>query len=139
VKDDDCTFCGFGLYHPVAAKLSVTHLGLYSDARFPGRAILMFHTHIEDMAKLGAQDMLLFWQDATKVGEAIKRVTGSPRINYAVLGNAEPHLHIHLVPRFPDKEDAPTRSPWSDSRPPVELDDRRLRDLTQRLEAILNA
>jgi len=34
-----CATCGFELHHPIAT-LSVSALGLYDDARFPGRCIL---------------------------------------------------------------------------------------------------
>jgi len=135
---EDCEFCGFGLYNPVAATLSVTRLGLYSDARFPGRSILMFYDHVEDMAKLSESDLLSFWKDAITVGEAIKRVTGSPRVNFAVLGNAAPHLHVHIIPRYPEAEDSTaTRSPWEDLRPREEMSAKDLNSLREQLEAIL--
>lgn len=38
-------------------------------------------------------------------------MTAAARINYAVLGNAEPHLHVHLIPRSTE-EAKPTRPPW---------------------------
>lgn len=132
-----CSFCGFGLYNPVVANLSVTQLGLYDDARFPGRAILMYRDHVEDLAQLAPEALLLFWQDAIRVAEVIKRVTGSPRINYAVLGNAEPHLHIHLIPRYPDHESAPNGSPWNDPRPLQAMDSTELDALRTALEAAL--
>lgn len=133
----ECSFCGFGLFNPVQVELQVSRLGLYSDARFPGRAILMFKDHRVDLEDLDREEMCSFWQDATRVGGALKRVSGATRVNYAVLGNAEPHLHIHLIPRRPLDEELPTRSPWNDPRPFEELDPDRLRTIIKELESIL--
>ncbi|HJQ01549.1 MAG TPA: hypothetical protein VJ851_08105 [Jatrophihabitans sp.] len=133
-----CHTCGFTLYIPVPASLTTSQLGLYSDARFPGRAILAFNQHAEQLEELSSDDRAAFWADGVKVGAAIKRVTGSRRINYAVLGNAEPHLHLQLIPRKPEVEPLPTRPPWSDSRPLEELDSKTVRDLVQTLQKLLS-
>ncbi|MEO6185072.1 MAG: HIT domain-containing protein [Steroidobacteraceae bacterium] len=51
--------------------------------------------------------------DAGALGDALLAVTGALRINYAIFGNLEPALHIHVVPRFAD-ESATLRTahPW---------------------------
>ena len=36
----------------------------------------------------------------TDVGDALLAVTDAARINYEILGNLEPALHVHLFPRF---------------------------------------
>lgn len=46
----------------------------------------------------------------------LRELTEATRVNYAVLGNAEPHLHAHLIPRFPALEPVPHRPPWEDPR-----------------------
>lgn len=133
----ECTFCGFGLYHPIDAKFEVASAGLYDDARFPGRAILMLKWHQEDLETLEPDTLGQFWRDAARLGRAVKQATGAAKINYAVLGNAEPHLHVHIVPRFPDEEQFPTRSPWNDPRPLETLDPVRLKALQQQLIDLL--
>jgi diadenosine tetraphosphate (Ap4A) HIT family hydrolase len=52
--------------------------------------------------------------DATLLGDAVLEATGALRINYAVFGNLEPALHVHVVPRY-SNEDASLRTahPWS--------------------------
>jgi diadenosine tetraphosphate (Ap4A) HIT family hydrolase len=51
--------------------------------------------------------------DATLLGDALLQVTGALRINYAIFGNMEPALHVHVVPRHAN-EDASLRTahPW---------------------------
>ena len=52
--------------------------------------------------------------DAALLGDAVLEVTGALRINYAIFGNLEPALHVHVVPRYAN-EDASLRTahPWS--------------------------
>jgi diadenosine tetraphosphate (Ap4A) HIT family hydrolase len=53
-------------------------------------------------------------EDMGRFGDALLTVTGALRINYAMFGNLEPALHVHLVPRYAD-EAGPLRTahPWS--------------------------
>jgi diadenosine tetraphosphate (Ap4A) HIT family hydrolase len=51
--------------------------------------------------------------DATTLGDAVLAVTGALRINYAIFGNVEPALHVHVVPRYVDEPEAlRTAHPW---------------------------
>jgi diadenosine tetraphosphate (Ap4A) HIT family hydrolase len=132
----ECSKCGFRLYLPIEAPdLKVSQLGLYNDGRFPGRCILALNTHSEHLEELDPRVRAQFWDDAARVGWVIRRLTGATRINYAVLGNGTPHLHIHLIPRQPAYEELPTRSPWNDPRNAFELDPGQLRALVSRIEA----
>ena len=57
-----------------------------------------------------------FMEDVRISIEAIKAVTGSERVNFAILGNRESHVHAHLIPRYPLVEEFPDCSPWNDTR-----------------------
>ncbi len=55
-----------------------------------------------------------FLRDMAQLGDAVFKVTGALRINYAMFGNVEPALHAHVVPRY--AEEAPqlrTAHPWA--------------------------
>lgn len=67
-------------------------LGLYDDSRFPGRCLLVFHSHIEDFSLLSPEQSLAFVEDAKKAARAIQAVTNVSRINCAILGNVERHM-----------------------------------------------
>ena len=42
------------------------------------------------------------------------KLTGAARINYAILGNQEPALHAHVIPRYADEPDKlRTSHPWA--------------------------
>lgn len=111
-----CLQCGFELYKPISS-LQVSTIGLYDDARFPGRCIVSLNSHYEDMIEVPESTLNAFIRDIRQAMKAIQEVTGCSRVNLAILGNAVPHVHAHLIPRYPDAEANPNQSPWNDPRP----------------------
>ena len=53
--------------------------------------------HLNEM-DAEARRTLLY--EVSLVGDALLEITGALRINYEILGNLEPALHVHLFPRF---------------------------------------
>ena len=45
-----------------------------------------------------------FVRDMTRLGDAVLSVTGAERINYEILGNVEPALHAHVIPRHASED-----------------------------------
>jgi len=133
-----CSQCGFELWRPIA-ELEVADLGLYSDERFPGRCILKLREHRERLEELPEELLLAFHRDLRRASEAIRSVTGSQRVNFAVLGNTVPHLHGHLIPRIPENEPKPGSSPWDDPRPRVTLLGSEAKRIVAELQAILGS
>ncbi len=43
--------------------------------------------------------------DMALIGDALIEVTGAYRINYAIMGNTDPVLHAHIVPRYRTEPD----------------------------------
>lgn len=111
---------GIVLWEPIAASRH-SKLGLYNDDRFPGRSILASLTAVQQLEELPMAQMMGFMRDVQICCQAIKRATQCSRVNVCFLGNKDPFLHAHLVPRFPWREDHPDRSPWDDPRPKGKL------------------
>ena len=116
----ECKECGFSLWNPIA-RLTVSTLGLYDDGRFPGRCLLVLNEHFSQWEVLDRGLMQPFIEDAQRAARAISRASGSPRVNFAILGNTEPHVHCHLIPRRSEGEPNPKKSPWNDPRPVKKL------------------
>lgn len=58
---------------------------------------------------------LSFDRHGCNVARMIERVFSPCHMNYMLLGNIVPHLHVHVVPRYPD-DTAPERPlPWTPS------------------------
>jgi len=121
VSSTRCEECVFDIWHHIctlrsAEDLPILHLGLYNDARFPGRCILSWNTHasaLEDMSTTQLSEMMV---GIASSALAIRMATGAARVNVAILGNTEAHVHAHLIPRYPAFEVNPTMSPWDDPR-----------------------
>ena len=78
-----------------------------------GYALLLPDPVVGSFNDLGARERAQAMTDAGRLGDALLEVTGALRINYAIFGNVEPALHIHVVPRYTDEPAAMrTAHPW---------------------------
>ncbi len=69
---------------------------------------------VPNLNTLGARERGAFLSDMSRLGDALLKVTGAARINYAIFGNQDPALHAHVIPRYLD-EPAALRAaqPWA--------------------------
>jgi diadenosine tetraphosphate (Ap4A) HIT family hydrolase len=79
-----------------------------------GYALLLPDPVVGSLNALGTQERQQFLTDMSRVGDALLKVTGATRINYAILGNQEPALHAHIIPRYLEEpDDMRARHPWA--------------------------
>jgi diadenosine tetraphosphate (Ap4A) HIT family hydrolase len=79
-----------------------------------GYALLLPDPVVGDLNALGAEERGVFLADMARLGDALLEATGAVRINYAMLGNEEPALHAHVIPRYRDEPQAlRTRHPFA--------------------------
>jgi diadenosine tetraphosphate (Ap4A) HIT family hydrolase len=115
---------------------------LFGERQFVrGYALLLPDPVVPNLNALGVRDRGAFLTDMASLGDALLKVTGALRINYAMLGNEEPALHAHVIPRYLD-EPGPMRfrhpfaydwaaAPAFDPASSRELADSLLRELTR--------
>ena len=48
--------------------------------------------------------LLVAHQKPLALGDAVLEATGAERINYEILGNVEPALHAHVIPRHASED-----------------------------------
>lgn len=65
-----------------------------------GYAILLPDPVPPDLNALDQRKRAEFLLDMTILGDALLEVTGAYRINYEILGNLDPALHAHIIPRY---------------------------------------
>lgn len=93
----------------------------YSTVIFRGR-------HVADPVDLTPDETVAFWADVRIAARAIQAVFTPCHLNYQLLGNAMPHVHVHVIPRYLD-DSAPGRplgdDVWNSAGvlPAEELDD----------------
>ena len=51
---------------------------------------------------LSTAEVAAYWHDIHTVARMIEQVFAPCHMNYQLLGNLVPHLHVHLVPRYLD-------------------------------------
>ena len=61
--------------------------------------------HVVEPTELAAEESVAFWQELLVVADAIERYFQPMKLNLLLLGNAVPHLHAHVVPRYRDDPD----------------------------------
>jgi len=66
----------------------------------PGYCLLYPDPVVPHLNALSGSARLQFLLDMAALGDAVLIVTGAERINYEILGNAEPALHAHVIPRY---------------------------------------
>lgn len=80
----------------------------------PGYALLYPDPVVPHLNALEGQARAGFLRDMARLGDAVLAVTDAVRINYELLGNLEPALHAHVVPRYADEPEALRTKPvWS--------------------------
>jgi diadenosine tetraphosphate (Ap4A) HIT family hydrolase len=113
------------------------------DQQFmPGYSLLLADPVVSDLNTLTGPQRAQFLNDMAAIGDALLEVTGAYRINYEILGNTEPFLHAHVLPRYLTEPEGPRAVPvWMgysqverDSRP---FDVDRNRALMQKIAVVI--
>jgi diadenosine tetraphosphate (Ap4A) HIT family hydrolase len=88
---------------------------LFGERQFlRGYTLLLPDPVVPSLNALGAQERTVYMLDVARLGDALLKVTGALRINYAILGNQEPALHTHIFPRYREEpEELRTSHPWA--------------------------
>ena len=92
----------------------------------PVYCLLLPDPVVPDLNALTGDDRRQFLSDMAALGDAVLAVTGAERINYEILGNVEPALHAHVVPRHASEDPRLRRQAvwlhdWK-AAPPVDAD-----------------
>ena len=69
-----------------------------------GYCLLLPDPVVPDLNALTGEARRQYLDDMATLGDAVLAVTGAERINYEILGNVEPALHAHVIPRHADED-----------------------------------
>jgi diadenosine tetraphosphate (Ap4A) HIT family hydrolase len=79
-----------------------------------GYTILLADPVVASINDLNGPQRAVYLSDMALIGDALLEVTGAYRINYGILGNSDPYLHAHIVPRYlTEPEKFRKKLPWS--------------------------
>ena len=80
--------------------LRITRAYLQPSASFRGYCILVLKRHAVELDDLSAEERTALIEDIAQVAHAVRAVCKPTKINYEILGNVVPHIHIHIIPRY---------------------------------------
>lgn len=103
----------------MSCELCDTHGGtsLWRDARcrvvlidepgYPGFCRVIWNSHVKEMTDLEEADRAHLMRMVFGVEKALRELLQPDKVNLASLGNAVPHLHWHVIPRYRDDSHFP--------------------------------
>lgn len=101
-----CDFCAYRdqAYHRYGVRY---YTGRYADVYLSytgvtsGYSFSVFKRgHVTELTNLDRDTAAQYWTDTLTGASAIAHILSPSKLNYLTLGNSEPHLHTHIVPRF---------------------------------------
>jgi diadenosine tetraphosphate (Ap4A) HIT family hydrolase len=82
------------------SQLDASVLRLCADQFTPGYCVVISTRHVAEPYDLPEPERRVFFADVLRAGRAVQQALGSIKMNYLILGNEQPHLHCHLIPRY---------------------------------------
>lgn len=144
VRGEDCPLCAavassdpIDAYGYTIADLEIGRLRLGANQLIPGYCVLICTEHVREPYDLPRDLRLAFFEDMMRAARALEAVYAPVKMNFELLGNAIPHLHCHIKPRFygdPAPGAPLLHSDYPDvTLPPAEYE-RRVADIRQALD-----
>lgn len=142
-RGDGCPLCSSlaGGYdqdeHGVTlVRTAASLVRLARNQRARGYCVVIAGRHAVEPFELPESEARAFLDDVLATARAVHKACTPVKINYEILGNAVPHLHCHVVPRYLD-DGAPGAPLPLFAAPPVLLPDEELLSLAARLRGHL--
>lgn len=95
---------------------------LIDETGYPGFCRVIWHAHVKEMTDLADADQGHLMRVVFGVEKALRELMRPDKVNLASLGNAVPHLHWHVVPRYCDDSHFPNPIWGTPLRPPRSAD-----------------
>ncbi len=85
------------------AELDASTLYLFREQTYRGRCIVAYKGgHKAELFELTPDERRRFMEDVSRVAKAVHQAFGPQKINYGAYGDKMPHVHFHIVPKYPD-------------------------------------
>jgi diadenosine tetraphosphate (Ap4A) HIT family hydrolase len=81
------------------AKLSLAHVLLMCDARYPWLILVPEKPDLRELHDLGSADRTQLIEEITQVSRVLEQLFKPDKINVGALGNIVRQLHIHVIAR----------------------------------------
>jgi len=98
--------CRKGTYPKAICRVQSGWVVLGDVQFLPGYSLILPDPVVSDLNQLSLNERSVLMQEVSILGDALLEITGAVRINYEILGNLEPALHVHVFPRFNNEIEA---------------------------------
>lgn len=103
-KSNDCLYCQRNELQKSLmieiTDLKVSTLFLFKEQSHPGRCVVAYKDHVNELFELSVNERNDFMEDVCHVAETMQKVFSPSKINYGAYSDKLPHLHFHLVPKY---------------------------------------
>jgi diadenosine tetraphosphate (Ap4A) HIT family hydrolase len=104
----DCKYCRADEKELSPLMTHVTDLPaskvyLWNDQTYYGRCVVAFNGHKTELFALTPDELEQYMRDVALVAKVVAKASHCQKVNYAIFGDTVPHLHLHVVPKAPDK------------------------------------
>jgi diadenosine tetraphosphate (Ap4A) HIT family hydrolase len=86
----------------IALRNDLLRVVLVDDSDLPGFVRVILNAHVQEITDLDPAARMRLLQTVFAVEEVQRELFAPTKINVASLGNAVPHVHWHVIPRFSD-------------------------------------
>jgi diadenosine tetraphosphate (Ap4A) HIT family hydrolase len=100
-----------GAFRDFVAELKSCYVILGDQQFYRGYCVLLAKLHATELYLMPPDTARLLSDEMRLVAEAIAAVVTPWKMNYECLGNSEPHVHWHLLPRQATETDEMRRGP----------------------------
>lgn len=107
VRGENCPLCAecrsgesSNAYGYTIADLRLSRLRLAANQFPPGYCVLICTQHVREPYHLSPEERQIFFEDMMVAAQALERAFNPAKMNLQILGNAVPHLHVHIQPRY---------------------------------------
>jgi diadenosine tetraphosphate (Ap4A) HIT family hydrolase len=107
---------GCELCNPTSEKIlwrdRFCRIVMVDEPDYPGFCRIILERHVSEMTDLSAPERERLMNAVFAAEAALRELVAPDKINLASLGNAVPHLHWHVIPRYRDDSHFP-RPIWA--------------------------
>lgn len=125
---NDCVICERvvlareGRNPHLIAEMEHTYFVVGDHQFFTGYALVLLKEHVREPFELPPDVQREHFAEVMRAAKAIHDTFAPSKLNYSCYGNAEPHVHWHIVPRYaddPNRDGDPWRAwrAWRDATP----------------------
>lgn len=86
-------------YMQEICRLDASTVFLHNEQEYPGRCIVVLNDHKTELFQLSPTQRANYMDNVAAVAHAVHRLFTPVKINYAVYGDIDSHIHFHVVPK----------------------------------------